>query len=361
MFTLEVKKTLIGASVAASILLSGCVTNNSTSYATVGKNVDGSVIYERKDGKYAAYAVNKQNIKGFDHGRMPTANEIKAWDLDVMPDGTGLPEGQGSVELGDELYSEQCAMCHGDFGAGGKGYPTLSGGQGTLKNQLLKEGDEPPSRTIGSYWPYASTLYWYIQSAMPFPNPKSLSNDEVYAIVAYLLSVNDITIEGEELDDEYVLNREKFLKIKMPNEDGFYPVHPDRKDLKEQRVPLAQGERCMKDCEQPEPVKIAYEITGFDPALSTEKSWPAPQGEMKASAESKIYEASCSACHANKAIGAPVLGDKEAWDEVVDKGVDAVYSNGLNGINAMPPKGGAMDLSDDEFKKVVDYMISSSK
>ncbi len=367
MFMLEVKKLFIGISMVTSVFLTGClaVGTPSSEKAELKKNIDGAVIYSRKDGKYDAYFLNKQNIKNINNGRIPTSNEINAWDLDVMPDGTGLPEGQGSVEDGDELYSSQCSMCHGDFGSGGKGYPTLSGGQGSLKNQLLQAGDEPPIRTIGSYWPYASTLFWYIKSAMPFPHPKSLSNDEVYAITAYLLSINDITIEGIELDDEYILDRKKFLKIKMPNENGFYPVSPERNDLKEQRVPLAQGTRCMKDCESSNVVLIENEITGFDPAISTVKDLPKIKVDSNIDAKdiaaAKTYEASCSACHNNKVIGAPLFGDKEVWDEVMSKGISKVYENGINGINAMPPKGGNIELTEKEFKDVVDYLINSSK
>lgn len=357
MFMLEAKKLFF----TCIALLLGA----SFSYADVKKNVDGSVIYPRDNGMYTQYHISKQEAKNFTYGRAPTANEIKAWDTDVMPDGEGLPDGEGSVEDGDELYANQCASCHGDFGTGGKGYPMLSGGQNTLKNQLLQPGDEPPIKTIGSYWPYASTLFWYIKTAMPFTNPKSLSDDEVYALVAYLLSVNDIEIDGEELDDEYVLNKEKFLKIVMPNVDGFYPVDPSRNDLKEIRGPLAQGVRCMKNCDVPKHVSIQNEITGFDPPIATEKTLPKVKADTSSSAFDaktvEVYENSCSACHANKAIGAPVLGDKEAWSELVNKGLEAVYNNGINGINTMPPKGGNMDLSDDEFKKIVDYMIEKSK
>lgn len=357
MSMLEVKTI----STACAILALGV----SFSYADIKQNIDGAVIYPRDKGMYSQYHISKQKIENFNLGRTPTQNEIKVWDVDVMPDGTGLPEGEGSVEEGDELYTNKCASCHGDFGTGGKGYPTLSGGQGTLKNQLLKPGDEPPIRTIGSYWPYASTLFWYVKTAMPFTKPKSLSDNEVYAIVAYLLSVNDITIDGEELDDEYVLNKEKFLKIKMPNVDGFYPVDPSRSDLKELRGPLAQGVRCMKDCDAPKPVYIQNEITGFEPPISTVKDLPKTKEEASGSKFDpkivKAYEDTCSVCHANKAIGAPVVGDKESWATVVSKGLDTVYKNGINGINAMPPKGGNMDLSDDEFKKVVDYMIDKSK
>lgn len=357
MYTLEVKKLFILCGVMSL--------GFSVAYGDLQKNIDGSVIYPSKDGKYADYHISTQKIDALSYGRAPTANEIKAWDTDVMPDGHGLPEGQGSVEEGDELYANECAVCHGEFGIGGKGYPTLSGGQGTLKNQLLKPGDPAPIRTIGSYWPYASTLFWYIKTAMPFPHPKSLSDSEVYAITAYLLSINDIEVDGESIDDEFVLSKENFMKIQMPNKDGFYPVDPSRNDLKEMRPPLAQGERCMKDCKAPKPVHIQNEITGFDPPISTKKDLPQVKTEEKASNfDAKIikaYQDTCSACHENAAIGAPLLGDKEAWKKVTSKGLDAVYKNAINGINAMPPKGGNMDLGDDEFKKVINYMIEKSK
>lgn len=335
------------------------------------KNVDGALIYPRENGKYQNYNLNTQDIKEFTYGRAPTANEIAAWDLDVMPDGTGLPEGEGNVDEGEELYDKHCVMCHGEFGTGGKGYPPLSGGHGTLANQLLKEGDEPPFRTIGSYWPYASTLWWYIQSAMPFPAPKSLTNDEVYAITAYLLNVNEITFsDGEDIE---VLNRGNFSKVDMPNKDGFFPdVNVEAKQAKKNMKDFlgnpekyGSGIRCMTDCDNAKGlqlVTIKYELSDFDPPMATARDLPKKEeGAAKASKESKIYEESCSACHANKAIGAPVLGDKESWAEVMKKGVDTVYNNALNGVNAMPPKGGNMDLSDDELKAVVDYMISQSK
>ncbi len=362
MFTLEVKKALVGVSAAAAIFLTGCVdAGTPSSTTTLKKNIDGAVIYPVKDSKYTAYHVNTQDKSGFSSfGRAPSENEIKAWDTDVMFDNTGLPEGEGSVEMGDELYHAQCAMCHGDFGVGGKGYPPLEGGVGTLKYQLGVNGSEAPRRTIGSYWPYASTLFWYIKTAMPFPAPKSLSDDEVYAITAYLLAVNGIKVDGKEMDDEFVLGKDNFDGIKMRNTDGFYPVHPDRNDLKEQRPPLAQGERCMSNCEQPGVVRIKQEIEGFFPPIATEKSLPEPVNGAEKSAAEVSYDNYCAACHANDAIGAPVVGNKEAWAEVMTKGIDEVYANGINGINAMPPKGG-MDMSDDEFKAIVDYMINASK
>lgn len=368
MFISEVKKPLLGALLMASVMTIGSVASE-VKAQKIQKNVDGAVMYPIKDGHYQAYAVNKQKPVAFKYGRTPTAKEIAAWDIDVMPDGTGLPEGKGSVEEGDALYADKCAMCHGDFGMGGKGYPVLSGGQGTLKNQLIhpEKGDEPPIRTIGSYWPYASTLFWYIQSAMPFPNPKSLSNDETYALVAYLLSVNDIQIDGKDLDDDYVLDRAKFLKIKMPNADGFYPNVDGGVGTKEARKFLsnpenyAKGTRCMKNCSDAPVVHIAYELKDFHPVASTVRDLPKKKEQGKISNGHKLYEATCSVCHANKAIGAPLVGDKQEWGKRIKKGINGLYKNAINGINAMPPKGGNASLSDKEIKEIVDYMVKASK
>ncbi|UTJ06019.1 c-type cytochrome [Arcobacter roscoffensis] len=393
MFTLEntkLKKTLLGL-IAASALL--------TSSFASEKVVDGAIKYEVKDGKYTSYHVNTQKVKNFNHFRTATKSELAVWNTDVMPDGTGLPEydmkhgkpvlengkakkAEGSVELGIELYESQCTMCHGEFAAGGKGYPPLSIGEAStasLSKQLLNPADENPSpegpsKVIGTYWPYASTLFWYIKDAMPFNHPKSLTNSEVYAITAYLLMENGIEIDGEELDEEYVLDREKFLKIKMPNEDGFYP-NVNTKDPKQavenMRAFLSDpknygtGTRCMKDCIKGKvPVlRIKNELSDFEPPASTERFWKLPEqkGSVADPKAKQAYETSCAACHGNKVIGAPVVGDKEAWASVLAKGKEAVYNNSIKGINAMPPKGGAMHLSDEEFKKVVDYMINASK
>ncbi len=206
---------------------------------------------------------------------------------------------------------------------------------------------------------------------MPFPHPKSLSNSETYALVAYLLMENGVSIDGEELDDEYVLDREKFLKIKMPNEDGFYPKVDTPENPKQGVANMkaflsdpknyGTGTRCMNDCIKGEvPVlAIKHELNDFNPPASTERSWKVP-GAKEVSQAQKDYETYCAACHANDAIGAPVLGNKEAWAEIAAQGMDTVYANAINGINAMPPKGGS-DLSDADFKKVVDFMINSSK
>ena len=208
---------------------------------------------------------------------------------------------------------------------------------------------------------------------MPFPHPKSLSNSETYAISAYLLMENGIEVDGEEMDEEFVMNREQFLKIKMPNRDGFYPNVDTPKDpaqgvrnitnyLNDQKN-YGAGTRCMSDCIKGDvPVlRIKNELNDFNPPASTEKSLPVVEKSNTVQPGQEAYENSCSACHGNAAIGAPVVGDKEAWEEVTSKGLDKVYHNGINGINGMPPKGGNMELSDSEMKVIIDYMINSSK
>jgi len=375
--------------------------------ASSDMSVDGAVKYPTKDGKYGPYHVNDQKVK-YKNGKKATHNEIERWNVDVRPDGTGLPKydeklgepildengkpaiAEGSVEWGEELYDAQCAMCHGEFGAGGKGYPTLAGGKTKdLVIQRLNPADENPNpdvalKTIGSYWPYASTLWWYIKDSMPFTAPKTLSHSETYAITAFLLYSNGIKVNGEEMDYEFVLNKDNFDQIKMPNVNGFYP-EVDTKDphkgpknmqkLLSDPTIYGKGTRCMSNCIEKQygkgktvddlllKIKVDLAPTVNQP-ISVERTWKEPKKEVASGVDPVVaenYATYCSACHANKAIGAPVLGDKAAWAEVLEKGIDEVYDNAINGINAMPPKGTAMNLSDDEFKKIVDYIINQSK
>ncbi|MCV6547108.1 MAG: cytochrome c [Cohaesibacter sp.] len=170
-------------------------------------------------------------------GRVATADEVKAWDIDVRPDGVGLPKGKGTVEDGEELFVDNCASCHGDFGEGVDRWPVLSGGHGSLT-------DERPVKTIGSYWPYASTLFDYIRRAMPFGAAQTLEADEIYAITAYLLNMNDV------VDDDFELSHENFKTIKLENEANFFMDDRAEKELKE-----FVGEPCMSAC------KAKVEIT----------------------------------------------------------------------------------------------------
>ena len=374
MYKLDHKLLLIAISAVAMLTTSAFASSQIVSK----EDISGGLQYPIQGNKTHVYSVNP-NAYGLslNHGRVPTANELKAWDKDVMPDGTGLPEGSGSVEEGEELYEAQCVMCHGDFGSGGGGYPALSKGnavelQETLTNNRWKDPEaEGPVRVFGSYWPVASTMWWYIRDAMPHTKSKTLTDDEVYALTAYMLNINEMEIDGEEVDDEYVLDREKFLKIKMPNRDGFVPNIDGPNALKDVRafykdpknygaIKVKKSKRCMKDCQEPSS-KIArvqgVGISDFHPPMSVVRDLP----EVKTSAAHKVsfdakgaYEASCTMCHG--AI-APGVADKDGWKPFMEKGLDKVYANGINGTNKGMPALGGSSLTEDEFKKVVDFML----
>ena len=142
-------------------------------------------------------------------GRPPTAEEVKAWDLTIPPDGQGLPPGSGTAVAGKAIFVERCASCHGETGEDPK-YRRLVGGQGTLAT-------DKPVRTIGSFWQYATTLWGYIRRAQPFDEPGSLTPDQVYAVTAYLLYLNGI------IGEQDVMDAKTLPLVKMPNRDGFVP------------------------------------------------------------------------------------------------------------------------------------------
>ncbi|MFK7754603.1 MAG: c-type cytochrome, partial [Sedimentitalea sp.] len=144
----------------------------------------------------------------FGLGRAALPEEIAAWDGDVQPNGVGLPVGSGDAIDGEEIFADQCAACHGDFAEGIDNWPKLAGGADTLDH-------EDPLKTVGSYWPYLSTAYDYIKRSMPYGNAGTLSDDEVYQILAYILYSNDL------IEDDFVLSNETFFDVEMPNADGF--------------------------------------------------------------------------------------------------------------------------------------------
>jgi len=172
-------------------------------------------------------------------GTVPTPQQIAGWSIAVRPDGQGLPEGRGSVKDGDEIYATMCAACHGTFGEGEGRYPKIAG-EGTLT------GDRPEA-TVGSYWPYATTLFDYINRAMPFPSPHALPADQVYAVTAFVLNLNNV------VGDDFVADRNSLPKVKMPNRDGFMWKDPR---------PDTHDAACMTNCRDPEDVKITSTAEG---------------------------------------------------------------------------------------------------
>lgn len=172
-------------------------------------------------------------------GREATHQEVAAWDIDVRPDGQGLPVGKGTVAQGEEIFQAQCAACHGEFGEGKDRWPPLAGGLGTLKA-------DRPDKTVGSFWPYPTTLFDYLRRAMPFGNAQSLSPDELYALTAYVLFLNDVT-----KDSKFELSEKNLASVKMPNSQQFYDD-----DREKAEKSFWTTKPCMKDC------KKAVEIVG---------------------------------------------------------------------------------------------------
>jgi len=305
--------------ILAAILLAACA-----SKAAGDAVAPGEIVVT----EYNAPAVQPTGHYGY--GQDASAVEIAGWDIDIRPDGMGLPPGSATPEDGEMMYEDKCALCHGSFGEGVGRYPVLAGGEGTLT--------EPrPEKTVGSFWPYASTLWDYIHRAMPFAEPESLSDEEVYAITAYVLYLNDL------VDYDFELNQDTLAAIEMPNKDGFF--FDDRPDT--------ANELCMSNCKDPATITITSE-----PTLTDE---PEPAAASTAAAEmspgESTYQQACAMCHAAGVADAPILGEQAAWAERIALGRDVLISSSINGKGFMPPKGGQTQLSDDDVTAAVDFMI----
>ena len=164
-------------------------------------------------------------------GREASPQEVAAWDIDVRPDGQGLPKGSGTVAQGEEIFQTQCAACHGEFGEGKDRWPAVAGGLGSLKN-------DRPDKTVGSFWPYPATIFDYVRRAMPFGNSQSLSPDELYALTAYILFLNDVS-----KDPKLELSERNLASLKMPNADQFYDDDREKTERS-----FWNRKPCMKDC-----------------------------------------------------------------------------------------------------------------
>jgi S-disulfanyl-L-cysteine oxidoreductase SoxD len=146
-------------------------------------------------------------------GRPISQADLAEWDINILPDGTNLPPGSGKAKEGAKIFAEKCALCHGDNGQGGRAARLIGG----PPKASLDGG-----KTIPNYWPYATTLFDFIRRAMPFTQPRSLTDREVYSLVAYLLAANKLIGEDDEI------NATSLPKVHMPNRDNFVLQFPDR-------------------------------------------------------------------------------------------------------------------------------------
>lgn len=296
-------------------------------------------------------------------GRTATSAEIAAWDIDVRPDGKGLPQGHGSVAEGQAIYDAQCATCHGTFGES-REFMALAGGIGSLATTS-------PQRTVGSKLNYATTLWDYINRAMPFNNPKSLSPNEVYAVTAYVLNLSDI------VPADTVLDEKSLPQVKMPNRDGFTLAHGLGRVKGE---PDARNAACMHDCEQeavitstlpPDFTQQMYgDISEHFRALSmmNQRGAPAaPAAPVAASARGQdLMKANgCGVCHGvDKGIVGPAFADvarRYAGVANAEATLAVKVKNGGSGIwgtAMMPPQS---QVSDAALGAILSWILAGAQ
>jgi cytochrome c551/c552 len=317
-------------------------------------------------GASAAHAVDYQL------GLPITAAQIAPWDIDVKPDGTGLPPGKGSATEGQHLYDERCASCHGTFGDD-PSYALLAGGIGTLKSSQ-------PMRSVGSRLNYAPTLWDYINRAMPFASPKSLKPDEVYALTAYVLALNSIVAADAVLDET------SLPKVRMPNRDGFTTAHglgsvhgkPDTHNVE-----------CMHACATraaitseipPDYVQTAYgDLTLQMRPLATmnhtgEPAWvrtglqaadnTAGAKDHAVSGQALMQQAGCIACHAvdHKVVGPAFrdVADKYRGDAGAEARLIAKVQAGGSGVWGSVPMPPQTQLSENDLKAIVAWILAGA-
>ena len=275
----------------------------------------------------------------YGYGKSATATEIAGWDIDIRADGQGLPPGSGSVEDGEVIYEAKCAECHGSFGEGVGQFPVLAGGTGTMNA-------ERPLKIVGSYWAHTSTLWDYIHRAMPFMQPESLEDDEVYALVAYVLYLNDV------VDDDYVMTQDNFTDIQLANREHFVPdPRPD-----------VHNTRCMENCKNAADIKVVSIVRRPVPVAAEVAVAAEP---AKPHAGEKVYNQYCVICHKAGVAGAPKKGDAKEWNTRLEAGIAVVTEHALKGYTGnsgvMPAKGGFMHLSDEEVRQAVQYLVEPNK
>jgi cytochrome c len=321
-----------------------------------------------------------QDAGRFGFGRVPTPSEIAGWDIDVRPDGHGIKKGKGNARDGQVIYDAKCASCHGTFGESNN-YMVLAGG---VNKEDLKTGRaaslvKGEVRTVGNKLATVTTLWDYINRAMPWTAPQSLTVDEVYAVTAYVLHLNEIVPEDFELSDQ------NMLKVQLPNRNGMTLSHGM---LNTKGRPDVQGTLCMKDClkevkitsELPEFARNAHgnlaeqkrplgpmrgiDTTRYDPKAAAAKpvvvaavAGPNPQDLLKRQA--------CTACHAaNARIVGPsfteIIGKHGARADAATYLADKIKAGGVGvwGQIPMPPQPG---LKDDEAAVLAKWILGGAK
>jgi cytochrome c len=301
-------------------------------------------------------------------GKPATPAEIAGWDIDVRPDGAGLPPGKGSVAQGQEIYDRKCANCHGTFGES-TDYLPLAGGVGSLASPQ-------PVRTTGSKLNYATTLFDYIRRAMPFTAPQTLQADEVYALTAYVLNLNDI------LPADAVLDRESLPKVRLPNRDGLTTDHGlMRRDGK----PDTHNIACMANCvtelrlssEMPDYARDSHgnlaeqtrplgAVEGVNTVVAGASVADAASVAGKGSAAAALAQkVGCMACHgthnrivgpAFAAVGARYAGAADAEAKLVA----SIKAGGIGawGSIAMP---GQPQVRESDARMIVQWILGGAK
>jgi cytochrome c len=301
-------------------------------------------------------------------GKPATPAEIAGWDIDVRPDGTGLPRGRGTVAQGQDVYDAKCASCHGTFGESND-YLPLAGGVGTLASSQ-------PMRTTGSKLNYATTLFDYIRRAMPFGNPQTLAPDEVYALTAYVLHLNDIVPADAALDQETL------PKLKLPNRDGLTTKHGFmRRDGK----PDTRNVACMKDCatqvrlssEMPDYARDSHgnlaeqtRALGAVEGVTTVSADAAPSASKVAAmtppaGASLVQKLGCMACHGvAKAIVGPAfrdIGAKYAPSAASETLLVGKIRNGGGGAWGAIPMPAQTQVKEGDAKTIVQWVLTGAK
>jgi cytochrome c2 len=250
-------------------------------------------------------------------GRPALPEEVAAWNGEVHPDGTGLPAGSGDAIVGEEIFADKCAACHGDFAEGIDNWPKLAGGADTLDH-------DDPLKTVGSYWPYLSTAFDYIKRSMPYGNAGTLTDDETYAILAYILYSNDL------IEDDFVLSKESFFDVEMPNANGF--IVDDRAETE---YAAWSGEPCMENCKSG-PVKVTMRAMVLD-VTPEEEAASEPAAEEPAVVVAQAPKEEAPAAAEPEVVAAAFDADLAAKGEKVFRKCKSCHQVGEGAKNKVGP------------------------